>query len=93
MVAPHGGQGTLMSPPSQPVKMNLNSPTGGSGGCAMYGSPQGGYMPPPVSQQDGYGYYNCGPVAPAVTQGTYQTGYGGQGGSYGPNYAGYGRMC
>ena len=93
MVAPHGGQGALMSPPGQPqqVKMNLNSPTGGS--CALYGGPQGGYMAPPGSQQDGYGYYNCGQTAPAPTQTPYPAGYGGQGAGYGQNYSGYGRMC
>ncbi|XP_043190670.1 proto-oncogene c-Fos-like isoform X1 [Amphibalanus amphitrite] len=89
MVAPHSGQGALLSPAGQhqPVKMNMGSPTGA--GCAMYGG-QGGYMPPPVSQPDGYGYYNCGPVAPAPAQTPYPAGYGP---SYGQNYAGYGRMC
>ena len=84
-----------MSPPSQhqPVKMNLSSPTGGGGGCAMYGSPQNSYMPPPASQPDGYSYYNCGPTAPPASQTPYPAGYGAQGTGYGQNYSGYGRMC
>ena len=90
MVAPHSGQGALLSPAGhhQPAKMTMSSPTGA--GCAMYGGTQGGYMPPPVTQQDGYGYYNCGPAAPAPAQTPYPAGYGT---GYGQNYSAYGRMC
>jgi len=89
MAALHGGHGHgLMSPPSQPAKLSLNSPTGPATGCAMY--PQ--YMQAPMAAPNGgngYQYYACSP--PGSQQ--LPAGYGQANAGYGHNYGGYGRMC